>query len=351
MMMPPPAPDDIGPVRAVPGRIAPYFLGLLLLVLAACAPRQHPPGPVVGKPMLNDRHFIATDGTALPLHRWQPTSMPAKAVIIALHGFNDYGRFFDAAATYLSQRGVLSYALDQRGFGAAPHPGMWAGGDAYRDDVRQLTLSVRARHPDLPLYLLGESMGGAVVLTAMASDTPPDVDGVILSAPAVWGRSVMPWYQTLALELAGHTLPWLTLTGRGLNLQPSDNIEMLRELSRDPLVIKETRIDSVYGLTDLMDRALASAGKLQGRTLLLFGKHDEIIPPDAVSKMVERLPMGEDAAHNRTFAFYETGYHMLLRDLSAEIVWRDIAVWINTPDAPLPSGASQTAADIPSSTR
>ena len=46
------------------------------------------------------------------------------------------------------------------------------------------------------------------------------------------------------------------MTGQGFNRTPSDNIEMLKKLGRDKLVIKYTRIDTLYGLVDLMDAAL-----------------------------------------------------------------------------------------------
>ena len=60
-----------------------------------------------------------------------------------------------------------------------------------RDSERK---SCGACIPRVPLYLLGESMGGAVAVVAMTGESgtrPPDVDGVILAAPAVWGRSTM----------------------------------------------------------------------------------------------------------------------------------------------------------------
>ena len=76
-------------------------------------------------------------------------------------------------------------------------------------------------------------------------------------------------------------MPGLTLTGRGLKIKPSDNIAMLRALSRDPLVIKETRVDTIYGLVDLMDAALASAPLLDVPLLVMYGAKDEIVPQDA----------------------------------------------------------------------
>ena len=51
----------------------------------------------------------------------------------------------------------------------------------------------------------------------------------------------------------------MTLTGSGLHILPSDNIPMLREFSRDPLVIKETRVDTIKGLVLLMSEALEAA--------------------------------------------------------------------------------------------
>jgi hypothetical protein len=37
-------------------------------------------------------------------------------------------------------------------------------------------------------------------------------------------------------------------------------------------------------------------------------------------------------------AYYPQGYHMLLRDLNGDVVWRDVAAWIGDHSALLPSG-------------
>jgi alpha-beta hydrolase superfamily lysophospholipase len=107
---------------------------------------------------------------------------------------------------------------------------------------------------------------------------------------------------------------------------------MRRALSRDPLVIRATRIDSIYGLTNLMDAALLHAGKLQLPTLVLYGKNDQIIPKEPTFRMLEKMPKT-----TRT-AFYEKGYHMLLRDLQREKPLTDIAVWIADHNRALPYG-------------
>ena len=102
----------------------------------------------------------------------------------------------------------------------------------------------------------------------------------------MWGRATMELLPRLALWAGVRLMPGLTLTGRGLKIKPSDNIEMLRALSRDPLVIKATRVDTIYGLVDLMDAALASAPLLDAPMLVMYGAKDEIVPQAPIRRFV-----------------------------------------------------------------
>lgn len=322
------------------GGLSRLWAWALLLLTAACAPHFVPAGPVVDQPRVEAGHWVTADGLDLPLRSWLPEGQP-KAVILALHGFNDYSAAFEGAGAFWAARGIATYAYDQRGFGAAPHHGLWAGSETMSGDLVSLAGLVRARHPGTPLYILGESMGGAVVMVAMAENPGFRVDGVILAAPAVWARATMPGYQRFALEVVAYLMPWAHLTGEGTNIQASDNIEMLRALGRDPLVIKRTRVDAVYGLTDLMDQALASADRISVPLLLLYGENDQVIPEEPTLLAWNDLPA--KANGRQRLAIYQNGWHMLLRDLEAETVLEDITVWIEDPTAPLPSGADQRA--------
>jgi alpha-beta hydrolase superfamily lysophospholipase len=335
--------------RPEPGRAATALLcGLLLILLAACAPQLAPPGPglaalEVSAPTLRDATFVTSDGTELPLRHWQPPAgIAPHGVVLALHGFNDYSNAFADSGPALAKAGLVVYAYDQRGFGEAPHRGLWPGVEALTGDLATAAELVTARHPGLPLYLLGESMGGAVVLAALAGSESPQAAGVILAAPAVWARSTMPFHQRAALWLGARLFPWARFSGRGLGIQASDNIEMLRALGRDPLFIKETRTDTIDGLVNLMDAALQAGPRIDERALLLYGQRDQVIPAEPTIAFWRSLP--EAAAARQRFAYYPEGWHMLLRDLQAEVVIADIAAWIRAPQAPLPSGAEAHAA-------
>ncbi len=183
-----------------------------------------------------------------------------------------------------------------------------------------------------------------MVITAMKQTNMPNVDGIVLIAPALWARSTMPWYQTGLLWTLAHTVPWMTLTGKGVKVKPSDNIAMLRALGRDPLVIKATRVESIYGLANLMDEAFESAPLLNGKTLLLYGERDDIIPKKPTYAFLGQF-LAKDTAE-KTVGFYEHGYHMLLRDLQAATPWQDILAWITAKSKTLPSGADSRALQV-----
>lgn len=308
----------------------------LLIALAACAPRVQTALNAHQPPRLTETHAVMRDGARLPLARWLPKT-EAVAAVVALHGFNDHSGAFENLGPALASAGVAVYAYDQRGFGGAPGRGVWAGAAAMSRDLAQVARLVRAAHPGIPVRALGESMGGAVIMAALAGDARPGIDGAVLSAPAVWGRATMPPWQRGALDAAVTAFPSIRLRPQGIKITPSDNIKMLRALGRDPRFIRETRIAALDGLVGLMDRALEASRTLRLPLLVLYGERDEIVPRVPTCLMLSRLPV-PGAGRRWRAALYPSGYHMLFRDLAGDLVTRDIAVWLVNPTAALPSG-------------
>lgn len=313
---------------------------LLLLVvfgLAACAgPQVQPASDTTQAAKLYPDAAIMTDGYRLPLDLHHPQTGP-RAIFLALHGFNDYRRAFDGPGRYFANHGILTVAYDQRGFGETAQRGLWPAGDALERDALTIAGLLCREFPGVPLYLLGESMGGAVSMLASRADGDTCISGVILVAPAVWGWTAMPFWQAGLLRIAAWLFPAHKFTGESLEIMASDNIEMLRALGRDPLVIKATRLDAVYGLTGLMDRAYHAGTALSTPVLLLYGERDEVIPPAAMCRLVAGQP-GASGADWRT-VLYPDGYHMLTRDLQAATVLDDIVAWATADrSGKLPSG-------------
>ncbi|MDJ0805989.1 MAG: alpha/beta hydrolase [Gammaproteobacteria bacterium] len=319
----------------------PAVLVCMLQILQGCATphvQSSAAGPTT--PVLEASFAVMDDGFRLPLKLW-PVNTKSRVILLALHGLNDYHNGFTSTGEYLARRGITTFAYDQRGFGNSEGRGLWHGSGRMVEDLLSMIRLLRRQYPDQPLYLIGESMGGAVVLAALR-DAPLAVDGLILLAPAIWSRDRMPWYQRFALWLAARTMPSLKLTGDGLDLQPTDNLEMWRAWSRDPLVIKSTRVDVLYGTSNLMDRAVAAAANLHGRVLILYGRRDEIVPREPTCQWLGSLP--SENGHLRQTRIYANGYHMLTRDLQADVVLEDIAKWIAGADH-LTDGSNTIALD------
>lgn len=343
-------------------RAAPPLAALALAVplLAACAPAVRPAGPPVAAPRLEGEAAVMTDGARLPGRVWAPPpGTPVRGVVLALHGFNESRNFLAEPAPALAGAGLLVRAFDQRGFGAAPHRGVWPGAATLAADAAALAGLLRAAHPGVPLVWLGESMGAAVALLGTAAADPPPADRVVLLAPALRGRATMGAVERGLLETAAHTIPLVAFPGTAGGLRASDNEAALARLSRDPLTIRETRVDAVHGLVGLMDAAaLALPACCRGRdaagrvrpvpVLALHGGRDRLVPPGAARAALRSLAAGGVPGERRegggTVAYYPEGWHLLLRDRAAGAVVADLLAWIADPASPLPSGAGAAGA-------
>ena len=288
--------------------------------------------------------MISFDGAELGLTVWETEASP-EIVVVGVHGMNDYANAFHMAAPYWAARGVMTYAYDQRGFGRSYGRGEWPDEEVMREDLRTAVQLVKAEHPNAMLAVIGISMGGAMTMTAFGSDRPPEgVDRVVLSGPGLRGWGSIPVVQRLALWTSVRVRPgWIVRPPRFVKIEPSDNVDMLRRLWSDPLGIRTNKIEQVHGVVTLMENAHKAAPALPADTpmLLTYGARDIVIPKRGVRRTVRRLP-----EHVRT-AYYPDGYHMLLRDLQAEVVFEDVLSFLRDPDAPLPSQVGEVPGRTP----
>ena len=288
-------------------------------ILSGCVSFPDAPAPLA-PPVLSGNAIQSVDGALLPMAAW-PAREP-RAVILAVHGMNDYSNAFAMPAAWWAENAALTtYAIDQRGFGAAPHFGRWPGAETMKADVRAAADAIRAAHPGLPLYIIGHSMGAAVVIAAEA-DASLGADGLILAAPGVWGGAALPLSHRIAANFAAMIAPGKTFTGESAGRQASDNIDVLRAMGEDPMVVKATRADAVLGVVRVMGEAFENSNSVCTDALVLIGQKDEIIPLRAMEHTAENLCGDVDIRR------YRDGWHLLFRDLQRERVWRDVAGWI-----------------------
>ena len=338
------------------------FLLVLLLALTACTPVMIPAGPAIREagfepfvaPPLPwaprpgwalvpsppepqpsgprpEEMLVMPDGARLPLRIWRPDG-PQRFVVLALHGLGDHGgNFLMEGGPLLNAGGALVYAYDQRGFGWTANRGYWPGSDTLVSDARQALALIRARHPGLPVFLLAESMGGAVAL-ALA---PGEVAGIILSSPALWGGPYLNGFLRGMVRVGSHMLGPLALPASAPNITASDNQAALLRFSRDPLTLREVRIDLVAGVVELMDRAVAALPNCCRAvpSLIMIGGNDQVVPVEIARRALR------DAGAPRV-ALYPAGWHLLLRDAVRADVARDILSFMEAPTMPTPREAA-----------
>jgi acylglycerol lipase len=301
--------------------LAGLSVSLAAVALAAGRPRTEPGRPRRHTPALRDDALIAGDGLRLPLMAWQPQE-PA-AIMLGLHGYGDYRRAFRLAGPWFADRRIAVFAYDQRGFGETESRGRWPGAGELIQDLAEAVLLLRERYPTLPLYVIGESMGGSVALAGMGQGKIVGVDRLILVAPAVRGGVPLRDLHDLALRLGALALPWLAVAlRRGARpwLEPGE----AARLADDPWILREISINAYDGLIDLANQASVDPAVAMQPTLLLYGELDATIPRVAIDDLALRHD-------NLTTRLYPERHHLLLHEKGAEAVLEDCLAWLAQP--------------------
>lgn len=315
-----------------------YRAGLLVLIgiaMAGCAAPFRVPVATTAHPIVTDGYFTLRDGARLPYRDWLPHGAP-RAVVLALHGFNDSRDAWAMIAPRMMAQDVAMVVPDQRGFGAAPGRGDWPGGASLVADARQMVSALHRRYPHVPLTVMGESMGGAIALI-LGAQGDPEVDSYVLIAPAVWGGRALALPLRASLAVADMFVPWLRVTGQQAAVRASDNIPALIAFSDDPLTIHATRIATVAGLTQLMGHAQRDCALFApAHALVLYGGHDQLIPKHAMGACWRAMPRAR-------LGYYPHDYHLMLLDHERAVPSRDIVGFILHPRRQLRSDAAINA--------
>ena len=306
---------------------------LLIALLGACSVGGALQPASDGIAIPTEANVSASNGETLAAAEWIPQD--PRAVILGIHGYGGYGELtFRRAAEFWKAQGIATIAYDQRGFGRNASFGYWPGPEGLIEDAVFISTQVRERFPDVPLIVIGHSMGGGVATAAAARGL--NADRLVLAGPAIWGGSLLnPIYRASAWIAAG-LFPERRLSGRGVvRIQASDNIEALRELGRDARYLAPPSARELHGLVMLTDVAEAAAEGVTTPALMLLGARDQIVVNSAARATFNRFNGPKHTIE------YAEGWHLLFRDLQAETVWRDVAQWTLTGTPPRPLAAPE----------
>ncbi len=254
------------------------------------------------------------------LKSWLPDGDP-RAVIVALHSFGDYSAAFDHVGPWYAERGYALFSWDQRGFGANTNAGRWPGADLLEADLLYYLDHLDQRF-QAPIYVLGESLGGAVAINVAARYPDAPLNGLILLAPAVREGISMRYGWNIAIGAAALVRPGYLLEVERRPDDPRFRAPSAQRLAQDPLVLRQVRMDAYQGLIRYADRASNIADQLRTPTLLMYGGKDNSVPAVSIERLRRHL------ADQVEYQFYETGPHLLLQGQHWELVASHTLQWL-----------------------
>lgn len=288
-------------------------------------------------PHFEDDVFVARDGTRLPYSVWGPRTSPDK-IVIAAHSFAEFRDAFALIGQHLAKRNIALWAYDQRGFGAAPKRGIWAGTDLMIKDFQDFAVTAHSvAGPDTPVIMLGESMGAAVVISALADSNTLRAKAVILSGPGVREDRPFRYGYNVALWIADKIWPSYTVdVPRPYDDRLADY--HARRWTEDEKIIDQVRIDTYYGLIRLSDAASHAASAKLPPTLVIFGTEDSQIHPKSLCALMSRLK------DKGTLRVFEGKPHLMFQIKQQKDVLSLIDQWIDAPGEGMKSDSASFCA-------
>ena len=279
-----------------------------------------------------NNHYLLNNSYNYNFKTWNSKD-ESKFIVLAVHGFNDYSNSFLIPAQFFSQFQIKTISFDLRGFGSNQDSKSWFPVEVHIFDLKKIILKLRRENPEKKIFLLGESMGGAILLNLVSQEKYLPIEGIILVAPAIWNFSELNPIKSFILKSLSKLFPKLNISGKGLvKVKASDNIEMLKQLSKDKYFIHKPNLESIYGITVLMDLAFKSAKNYLKNpsydTLIIVPLLDEIIPRKPIKSLFSEYEIRENIEKKVDLAVYDKNYHMILRDLDGNRVIREIKEWI-----------------------
>ena len=249
---------------------------------------------------------------------------PARALLVLVHGVAEHIGRYEHVAAYFVGRGYAFYAFDQAGHGksegARGH--INAFGDYLADLQRFITLA-QEREPGLPTFLLGHSMGGLVSL-AYGEQQPPELRGIIVSAPGL--RLAMPvpkWKRALGKALSG-VMPTLAMAnGIPPELLTHDPAISGAYAQHDPLVFKTATARWATEFFRTQVETLAAADRFTLPCLLMHGGDDRLVSPEGTRQFFAAA-----GSADKSLKIYDGFYHEIFNEIGKEKVFEDMRAWL-----------------------
>ncbi len=264
--------------------------------------------------------FQGANELELYYQSWHPQDL-AKAVLVIAHGHGAHSGIFTRMVEYLVENNYIVYSFDLRGHGRSPgqrgYINSWA---EYRADLTAFLKLVSTKEAKLPLFLIGQSMGGTIALDYALRESK-QLQGLIIISPAL-GLGIAPWKLFMG-KILSRVWPHFALDA-GIDISTaSRDPKVVVANTQDPLRHHQGTARLATELLKTIDWVNAHADQIQVPLLMLHGGADRVTLPEC-----SRIFFARSTIADKELKEYPDSYHELHNDLNYQEVLADINDWL-----------------------
>ena len=253
--------------------------------------------------------IVRVDELSIRWQGWLPEG-EARAVFLIVHGLAEHSGRYAEFVAHFRGLGIACYALDLRGHGHSDGRRVHVDSfDEYQRDIEAVRKVVRERHPNLPFFLVGHSMGGVAVLRHLVLQTAGHggLDGAIVSSPGLAAHPGVrpPLPIRLLAKLLLKVAPRFQVSS-GLPAKfASRDPQVVSDYKADPLVTSTASSGWYHAMLAAQRETLSHAADLQIPILVMQSGDDQLVDPAATEQWVRTAPTKLVTYHRWTGLYHE----------------------------------------------
>lgn len=269
-----------------------------------------------------DGFFKGIRDTQIYYHAWLPDGDP-KGILIVVHGLAEHSGRYMNLVNHFVPLGYAVYGMDHIGHGQSEGARVYVQRfEDYTDTLKIFCDMVRQWHPEMPVFLIGHSMGGLISAVYLL-EHQSEITGAVLTGPSV--------------KVSDNTSPITIFFGKMFSaLIPKLGVIQLEAegISRDPAVVAAYVNDPmVYTgkiparlaaeLLKAMQRVSAEGAGITLPVLIIQGGKDRLVDPSGARMLYEKI-----SSRDKTIKIYDELYHEVFNEPEHDQVLSFVEGWL-----------------------
>ncbi|GMG95876.1 alpha/beta hydrolase [Tepidimicrobium xylanilyticum] len=268
-----------------------------------------------------ENYIDSKDKTKLYMRKDVPKDV--KANIIINHGFAEHLNRYDYVTKKLNEAKIGVYRYDLRGHGRSKGPkGHIDDFMDFAEDVDVMVDLVKSEYSNLPIFMLGHSMGGFITCL-YGIKYPNKLKGQIFSGAAITKIPQVEGIKGDIFSLVNLILPKLKIKNP-VSKDICSVKEVVEDYEMDPLVLKEATLNFYVQFLVKGIRWIGSnISKYDYPCLILHGEMDRIVPREASIFLYNNIK-----SKDKEIKIYDNIYHEILNENEKDRILLDIINWV-----------------------